>query len=280
MAEMHKLNKQYKDLKCYGWMAALLAAGGAAAIIVCGVYIVKPMVETNSLEFQHTTCTTTTSSLTGQWIDCSCGRSCSSSFPCLRMTVTYEGSTNGNASSASVSAVLFDTEQRLNDDGNNAQNRQCVTAPCERNSRDNQREVLRFNETYAPGKNYSCLYHPNARTKVLLKRLFTWDDMFHSMLWSSVGFVIFAIITLYIMGECKKVKDKMRSVQVAAPAVSGAQPGHFLPPPTASGLPPPPAYPGVQSGDSLPMQPAPAPQNLYDTKYSNFSQQQSGLTYS
>ncbi|XP_078616176.1 uncharacterized protein LOC144884617 [Branchiostoma floridae x Branchiostoma japonicum] len=199
------------------------------------------------------------------------------------MTVTYEGSTNGNASS--VSAVLFDTEQRLNSDGNNAQNRQCVYAPCERpvGINVNQREVQRFNETYAPGKNYSCLYHPDAPTKVILKRLFTWNDMFHSMLWSSIGFVIFACITLYILVECKKVKDKMRSVQVPTPAVSArAQPGHFLPPQAmASGqyLPPPPTYPGVQSGDSLPMQPAPLPQNLYDTNYSNFSQQKTGFTY-
>ncbi|XP_066296923.1 uncharacterized protein [Branchiostoma lanceolatum] len=280
MNEHRKLTKQLKAYNCYGWIAATLAAGGAAALIVCGVVIVKPIVETNSLDFQEATCTTTQSYLTGRWITCGCGDKCSSSYPCLRMTVTYVPTNTNNASS--ISAVLFDTEQRLSSDGDNAEDYQCVTAPCERNADDNRVSVLNFNDTYAPGKNYSCLHHPDATTQVLLKRLFTWNDMFHSMLWSSIALVIFAVITLYIMAQCHEIKERMSTIQVSAPppAVPAAQPGHFLPPQPGGFLPPPPAYPGVQSGESLQMQPTPQRQDLYNTNYSNFSPDNKGFTYS
>ncbi|CAH1239723.1 Hypp5877 [Branchiostoma lanceolatum] len=259
MDERQNLFKQLKVYSGFGWMAATLAAGGAVALIVCGVIIVKPIVETNSLEFQETTCTTTQSYLTGRWITCSCGDKCSSSYPCLRMTVTYVPTNTNNASS--VAAVLFDTEQRLNSAGDNAEDYQCVTAPCESYPDNNRLRILMFNDTYAPGKNYSCLHHPNATTQVLLKRLFTWDDMFHSMLWSSIGFVVFAGITVYIMVQCNKIRERLSSIHVSSPP-QGHRPGHFLPPPPGypgvqSGgfLPPPPGYPGVQSGGFLPPPP-------------------------
>ncbi|CAH1239722.1 KCNMB2 [Branchiostoma lanceolatum] len=279
MDEHRKLTKQLKSYKNWGWTAALLAAGGAVALIVCGVVIVKPIIETNSLEFKETTCTTTRGYLTGQWISCSCGDKCTSRFPCLRMTVTYVPTNTNNASS--VDAVLFDTEQRLNSDGDYAEEYQCVTAPCDRGVNDNRVSVLNFNDTYAPGKSYSCLYHPGATTQVLLKRLFTWNDMFHSMLWSGIAFVIFGCITLYIMAQCYKIRKRMSSIPVPPPpAVPVAQPGHFLPPQLAGFLPPPPGYPGVQSGESLQMQPAPQRQDLYNTNYSNLSTDNKGFTYS
>ncbi|XP_078697794.1 uncharacterized protein LOC144925589 [Branchiostoma floridae x Branchiostoma belcheri] len=272
MDQRRALAKKYKDYKCYGWLVVMLAAGAAASLIACGVIIVKPIVETKSLEFQQTTCTTTTGYLTGQHIGCSCGKDCHSQYPCLRMTVTYvlNNDNAANATSGTMDAVLFDTEQRLNHDGHKEEAWQCVTAPCERNAGSNSRSVLSFNSTYGAGKNYTCLYHPDAPTKVLLKRLFTWDHMFHSMLWSSIGFVIFSILSLYVCDQCKKIKDKMSSIQVAVPPGAPiATKGHFLPPGPPPG--PPPAYPGTGQSDptALQMQPPPPPSDMYKADYSS-----------
>ncbi|CAH1239724.1 KCNMB4 [Branchiostoma lanceolatum] len=236
-----------------------MAACCAVAVIVCGVVITKPIVETNSLEFKDATCTTTQSYLTGEQIGCSCGDKCSSRFPCLRMTVTYVPTNTNNASS--VAGVLFDTEQRLNSDGDNAENRQCVTAPCERSESSNLAQVLNFNDTYAPGQSYTCLYHPDNPTKVLKTRLFTWDAMFHSMLWTSIGFAIFTILAIYCLYQCKQARSKVSSIPVTVPpAVPGAQPGYFLTQP--------PAY---SAGGGQPLEMHPPPQDLYSSEKSGYT---------
>ncbi|XP_066296779.1 calcium-activated potassium channel subunit beta-2-like [Branchiostoma lanceolatum] len=248
---------------CMGWavFAGCMAACCATGLIVCGVVITKPIIETNSLEFQETTCTTNQSYLTGQNIDCGCGKNCRSNYPCLRITVTHV------LNNATVDAVLFDTESRLNSDGDNAENRQCVTAPCDRSESSNRAEVLNFNDTYAPGQSYTCLYHPDSPTKVLLTRLFTWDAMFHSMLWTSITTFIFTIITIYCLYQCKQAKNKVASIPVSAPTrVPGAQPGHFITQPGGF-ITQPPAY--TAGGGNLEM--APPPTALYSSEKSGYT---------
>ncbi|CAH1239719.1 KCNMB2 [Branchiostoma lanceolatum] len=242
---------QYKMYKCLVIVAALVTAGCMAALIVCGVTIVKPIVETNSLEFKETTCTTTRGYLTvffqlnfvvglGEDVDCGCGKNCQSSYPCLRMTVSYAGKDG-----STYSGVLFDTEQRLNKDGHRGEDLQCVTAPCDRSREENRKEVEGFLDTHAAGQTYKCLYNPDDTKQVLLKRLFAWGDMFHSMLWSTLGFVIFAGITVYLALRCKAI-------------TSGAQPGPVHPPP----------YPGRQDPYPKPLQMQPPHQDPYKTSYS------------
>ncbi|XP_066296780.1 calcium-activated potassium channel subunit beta-2-like [Branchiostoma lanceolatum] len=259
MDEKQSATRQYRRYSCYFWLAGGMAVGCAVALIVCGNVIVKPMVETDSLNFQETTCTTDRSYLTGQWITCGCGKYCSSRYPCLRVTVTYV------LNNATVNAVLFDTEQRLNSNGDNAENTQCVTASCVHSEDTNRATVLDFNNTHAAGQAYTCLYNPDDTTKVLLTRLFTWDAMFHSMLWTSIGTAIFAGLTVYFIYQCKKAREKMASIPVTVPpGASGTRAGYFLPPP---------AYPG----ESLPMQPAPPSQDPYSTDYGS-TDEKKGLT--
>ncbi|XP_078697791.1 uncharacterized protein LOC144925587 [Branchiostoma floridae x Branchiostoma belcheri] len=261
---MHDDRERQAALKqaglCCGWavFAGVMAACCAVGLIVCGVVITKPVVETKSLEFQETTCTTNQSYLTGRSIRCGCGKDCSSTYPCLRMTVRYV------VNNATVDGVLFDTEQRLNSNGGSPENEQCATAPCQRDAGQNYRDVLNFNDTYPPGRSYTCLYHPNMPGNVLLTRLFTWDAMFHSMLWTSIFTFLFAVLFFYCLYKCREAKNKVASIPVTIPPrAPGAQPGYFLPQP--------PAY--SEGGQSMGMQPP--PQNVYsnDTKtgYYNYN---------
>ncbi|XP_035697694.1 uncharacterized protein LOC118430780 [Branchiostoma floridae] len=256
MKEKDDANK--RTCICMGWtvFAGCMAACCATGLIVCGAVIAAPVIETKSLEFQETTCTTNMSYFTGQYIDCGCGKNCRSEYPCMRMTVTYV------ANNVTYDAVLFDTESRLSSDGDNAENRQCVTAPCIRDREDGRAEVLKFNDTYAPGQSYTCLYHPDRPTKVLLTRLFTYDAMFHSMLWTSIGTFIFTVLMIYCWYECCQAKKKACSIHVPVsvpPQAPGAQPGYFITQP--------PAY--SAGGENLQMQPP--PQNLYSSEKSGYT---------
>ncbi|XP_035697693.1 calcium-activated potassium channel subunit beta-2-like [Branchiostoma floridae] len=256
---------------CLGWtiFAGCMAACCAVGLIVCGAVIAAPVIETKSLEFLETTCTTNNSYLTGQNIVCGCGEECSSNYPCLRMTVTYV------VNNVTYDGVLFDTESRLNVAGDNAENRQCVTVRCSDDERDNRANVLNFNDTYAPGQSYKCLYHPDRPTKVLLTRLFTYDAMFHSMLWTSIGTFIFTVLMIYCWYQCHQacsIQRKACSIHVpisvppqapgasaAAAAPPGAQSGYFITQPPSYSAP----------GKNLPMHPP--PQNLYSSEKSGYT---------
>ncbi|KAI8489833.1 calcium-activated potassium channel subunit [Branchiostoma belcheri] len=245
--KMHDDRERQAALKqagwCCGWavFAGVMAACCAVGLIVCGVVITKPVVETKSLEFQETTCTTEKGYLTGRSIRCGCGKDCSSTYPCLRMTVTYV------VNNGTVDGVLFDTEQRLNSNGGSAENEQCATAPCQRDAGQNYRDVLNFNDTYPPGTSYTCLYHPD-RPGVKCSA----DPTLH------VG----RHVPLHAVDQ--EAKNKVASIPVTIPPrAPGAQPGYFLPQP--------PAY--SEGGQSMGMQPP--PQNIYsnDTKtgYYNYN---------
>ncbi|XP_035698041.1 uncharacterized protein LOC118431066 [Branchiostoma floridae] len=258
MDEQQAAAGRYKMYKCMVIVAALVTAGCMSAIIVCGTNIVQPIVETNSLSFKETTCTTARSYLTGEKADCDCGKNCQSAYPCLRITVSYadEGGTTNNG-------VLFDTEQRLNKDGHRGEDLQCVTAPCDRSWEENRKEVENFQDEHADGQTYKCLYNPADTNQVLLKRLFTWDHMFHSMLWSSIGFVVFACVTVYLALRCKKAGEKTSLTT----GVTGVQ--HGLPPP----------YPGRQAPYPYPgLQMQSVHENSYQTRYSTPSDNK-GFTF-
>ncbi|XP_078598853.1 uncharacterized protein LOC144874506 [Branchiostoma floridae x Branchiostoma japonicum] len=238
------------SVMCAGCWAALCAIG----LIVCGAVIAQPVLETKSLEFQETTCTTNNSYLTGQYINCECGEDCNSDYPCLRITVTYV------VNNATIHAVLFDTESRLSSDGNNAENRQCVTkvTKCHGSRESNRADVLNFGDTYAPGQSYTCLYHPDRQTKVILTRLFTWDAMFHSMLWTSIGTFIFTVIAIcclcHYFNQAKKKRCSIHVPTSVPPQAPGEQSGYFITQP--------PSY--SAGGENLPMHPP--PQNLYSSE--------------
>eukprot|EP00058_Branchiostoma_floridae_P028542 XP_002614033.1 hypothetical protein BRAFLDRAFT_67383 [Branchiostoma floridae] len=203
-----------------------MAACCAVGLIVCGAVIAAPVIETKSLEFLETTCTTNNSYLTGQNIVCGCGEECSSNYPCLRMTVTYV------VNNVTYDGVLFDTESRLNVAGDNAE-------------------------------------------KVLLTRLFTYDAMFHSMLWTSIGTFIFTVLMIYCWYQCHQacsIQRKACSIHVpisvppqapgasaAAAAPPGAQSGYFITQPPSYSAP----------GKNLPMHPP--PQNLYSSEKSGYT---------
>ena len=73
---------------------ALYAETGVAIMIVVillvivGLLVVQPYHHTST--FRLTQCETVNASYPGQWRSCSCGgRTCISSYPCLRVTVNY-----------------------------------------------------------------------------------------------------------------------------------------------------------------------------------------------
>ncbi|CAH1239718.1 KCNMB3 [Branchiostoma lanceolatum] len=238
---------------CYVIVAWIMLGCCLGAMITCGVIIVKPIHETNSLAFKGTTCTTTAANLTGEDIDCKCAKHCHSEYPCLRITVSY-----ADEDGTTYSGVLFESDKRLMHDGHRDEDIQCATAPCDRSRRDNKDQVLEFQDTYNVGKSYKCLYNPDNTEKVLLKRLFTWNDMFHSMLWSTLGFVFFSALLVYSLIKCNSERAKMCTMPVASPGAQTAQPGHFLPPP----------YPGGQTA-----YPQPPPYSVIDSK------DEKGLTF-
>ncbi|XP_035698066.1 calcium-activated potassium channel subunit beta-1-like [Branchiostoma floridae] len=226
-------------------LASFILAGCClGAMIACGVSIVQPMVETNSLEFQETTCTTTNANLTGEEVDCKCGKHCHSEYPCLRIDVSYadkDGTTN--------SGVLFETEKRLHKGGEKDEDSQCVVAPCDRSRRDNEDAVSRFQANYPVGRTFKCLYNPDNTQEVLIKRLYTWNDMFHSMFWSTLGFVIFSGLLVYFFFKCRRARSELATMPIVIPppGATTAQPGEFLPPP----------YPGAQTPYPQALQPPP-----------------------
>ncbi|XP_066296318.1 calcium-activated potassium channel subunit beta-2-like [Branchiostoma lanceolatum] len=224
--ERSKTIAKFNMYRCLVVLGMTLVACAAVAIIVCGVVIVKPVVETNSLEFEKTTCTTTKGYLTGKWIGCGCGKNCNSAYPCLRILVTHGGQDSGT-----YSGVMFENEQRLNGNGHLDEDSQCATQHCDQYRNKNMDTVTAFNDTYGAGETYGCLYHPDDTSKVIVKRLFTWDAMFHSMLWPCIAFFLFTVLAVFFCYQCYKAGKKMSSLPITvAPGAPAAQPGYFIPP--------------------------------------------------
>ncbi|XP_066272064.1 calcium-activated potassium channel subunit beta-2-like [Branchiostoma lanceolatum] len=198
-----KSPQEKEKCKISAWftVSLSLAACCLVALIVLGVVIVQPVVETDSLSFQEANCTTVNSYFTGEKPSCSCGKYCSSWYPCHRYLVRYVPAAGGNGTARD--AVMFDTEGGLNKGRTAGEDLQCATRPCN-NYDHGDSELTRFNTTYGEGQIYTCLYNPNDPGFVILTRLFTWNAVFHSMLWPSIGSVIFSALTVYWGLRCKK----------------------------------------------------------------------------
>ncbi|XP_066280919.1 uncharacterized protein [Branchiostoma lanceolatum] len=199
----------------------LLAVFCAVGIVLCGVFIVKPIVRTGSLDYKETVCTTTSATLFGALQKCELCLNCRGNvlYPCLVIEARYNQGSSG---------ILYETEARL--DRSIDLGRPCATSPtCERDNAYTREKVNRFARDYVVGKTYQCLYRPGSN-KLLLRRQFTQQSMIHSMLWTSVGLVLFVGITVYMCCQCKKARD-----QVMTMAGPGAGPV-FPAPPHAIGL--------------------------------------------
>ncbi|KAI8514173.1 calcium-activated potassium channel subunit [Branchiostoma belcheri] len=248
-----------ESCKIIWWISisVTLAACCFVAVIVVGVVIAKPVVETDSLSFQAANCTTFKIYWTGhvcfvssenvwqnwheQYVNarhsqgcarrnyvvctpatsdrftvcrpyshvlltygktpgCNCGKNCHSWYPCYRYLVQYVPASGGNGTARQ--AVMFDTEGGLNTGRAAGEDLQCATRPCDR---DHGKDAFAsFNATYGVGQTYNCLYNPKDPDFVILGRLFSWDAMFHGMLWPSIGFAIFAVLTVYWIVRLKK----------------------------------------------------------------------------
>ncbi|XP_078696417.1 calcium-activated potassium channel subunit beta-2-like isoform X1 [Branchiostoma floridae x Branchiostoma belcheri] len=259
---------QLRRFQCGILVTFILAASCLGAMITCGMVIVKPIAETNSLEFEETTCTTAMANFTGEDVDCKCGKHCHSSFPCLRIVVSY-----ADDDGATFSGVLYEDEKRLNKHGHKGEDFQCVTAPCDRSVRFNKEEVDRFKDKFPVGTSFKCLYNPDNTNQVLVRRLYTWNDMFHSMFWSTLGFLLLISLLVYFIFKCKGTARKLSRLPVVMPHAPGTQTtGQFLPPPYPGGPAP---YPqGIQSA------PYPYPQALQPPPYSNIdSKDEKGFTF-
>ncbi|XP_035668183.1 calcium-activated potassium channel subunit beta-2-like [Branchiostoma floridae] len=191
------------------WVSVSLAICCLVALIVLGVVIVQPVVETDSLSFQEANCTTVKNYFTGEKPSCSCGKYCQSWYPCVRYLVDYVPASGGNGTARR--AVMFDTEAGLNNGRYRGEDRQCATRPCGGDRGD--KELTKFNDTYGEGQTYKCLYNPSDPGFVILTRLFSWDAMFHSLLWPSIGLVVFAALTLYWGLRCKAFQSSVSGME-------------------------------------------------------------------
>ncbi|XP_019616115.1 PREDICTED: uncharacterized protein LOC109463706 [Branchiostoma belcheri] len=191
-----------ESCKIIWWISisVTLAACCFVAVVVVGVVIAKPVVETDSLSFQAANCTTFKIYWTGKTPGCNCGKNCHSWYPCYRYLVQYVPASGGNGTARQ--AVMFDTEGGLNTGRAAGEDLQCATRPCDR---DHGKDAFAsFNATYGVGQTYNCLYNPKDPDFVILGRLFSWDAMFHGMLWPSIGFAIFAVLSVYWIVRLKK----------------------------------------------------------------------------
>ncbi|CAH1262981.1 Hypp2607 [Branchiostoma lanceolatum] len=209
--------RRYCLCRCCIVVPVLLAVFCAVGIIFCGVFVVKPVVSTGSLDYKETVCTTTSATFLGPLQKCVSCVNCNNPnllYPCLVIEARYNQGSSG---------ILYETEARL--DSSIDLGSACATSPtCKRDNAYTREIVLRFAREYGAGNTYKCLFRPGSN-KLLLRRQFTQQSMIHSMLWTSVGLVLFVGVTVYMCCQCKKARD-----QVMTMAGPGASPESSAPP--------------------------------------------------
>lgn len=85
---------------------------GLVLLIVLGVLIVHPTM--NDMKLKKAVCTVTSSEMTGEDKSCSCGRYCSSSYPCLEIRVGYHAS--GEEHIAYLYENVYDSKNKVRGD--------------------------------------------------------------------------------------------------------------------------------------------------------------------
>lgn len=93
--------------RCYR-ITASIAFVGLVLLIILGVFVVSPAID--GLSLKPATCTVIGSKISGMQ-SCSCGKYCSSSFPCLKIYVSYSSKDHRNV----TNVLLHDTVYENND---------------------------------------------------------------------------------------------------------------------------------------------------------------------
>lgn len=95
--------------RCYRCSASF-AFVGLVLLILLGIFIVGPAID--GLSLKPATCSVQTSKVADKAQSCSCGKYCSSSFPCLKIYVSY--TPKGHDKNMS-NVLLHDTVYEHND---------------------------------------------------------------------------------------------------------------------------------------------------------------------
>lgn len=94
---------------CCVWCSAVVFMS-CCALVLLGLIIVKPYMHASV--FLPSSCTVLNATETldpAEWKSCSCGQSCSSTYPCLRVMVEYWDT----ASESAVRSLIHENEQFL-----------------------------------------------------------------------------------------------------------------------------------------------------------------------
>ncbi|CAH3043739.1 unnamed protein product [Pocillopora meandrina] len=144
---------------------------GLVLLIVLGVLIVHPTM--NDMKLKKAVCTVTSSEMTGEDKSCSCGRYCSSSYPCLEIRVGYHAS--GEEHTAYLYENVYDSKNK------------CSTQPCDTYMYGNYESVSSFENKYGQVHDtYTCYYNQKKLDEVFLTRSSVKSDemkILHCILW-------------------------------------------------------------------------------------------------
>lgn len=143
---------------------------GLVLLILLGVLIVHPTM--NDMKLESAECRVISSEVTVVEKSCSCGRYCSSSYPCLEITVSFNA--GGEEHSAYLYENVYDSKNK------------CSTQPCDQFS-DNRESVSDFNDNYGSvNDTYTCFYNRKKLDEVFLTRSSVENDkmkILHCILW-------------------------------------------------------------------------------------------------
>ncbi|KXJ10248.1 calcium-activated potassium channel subunit beta-4 [Exaiptasia diaphana] len=161
--------------RCYRCTASF-AFFGLVLLILLGIFIVGPAID--GLSLKPATCTVQNTKMSDKAQSCSCGKYCSSSFPCLKIYVSYKP--KGQDKNVS-NVLLHDTVYEHNDYS------QCSTAPCERSQDINKMRVKDFEDNYGrPGQRYPCYYNYKKPQEVVTTTENFKMAILHCILWPTL----------------------------------------------------------------------------------------------
>ncbi|XP_078586274.1 calcium-activated potassium channel subunit beta-3-like [Branchiostoma floridae x Branchiostoma japonicum] len=173
--------------KCYCVAATMLVMVRFGAFVLLVIFIVndvRPAIR--GLYMRRTTCTVLTSAISSDAVSCECPgemrRGCTSSFPCLKINVTFVGRHRLN-----LTGILVDNQKNMGYRGDQL----CSTRPCNKYRYDNVRRVEDFQRsTGQPDRTFPCFFDPGDQTEVFRQLLDAnvWA-IFHYLFWPSFAMV-------------------------------------------------------------------------------------------
>ncbi|CAH1246152.1 KCNMB3 [Branchiostoma lanceolatum] len=185
--------------KCYCMAASMMVVLRFGAFVLLVIFIindVKPAIR--GLYMRRTMCTVLTSSFSSDTVSCECPgemrRGCRSSFPCLKINVTFVGRHRQN-----LTGVLVDNQKNMGYRGDQL----CSTRPCNKYRYHNVNRVEDFQRSVGQtGQTFPCYFDPGDQAEVFRQVLDAnvWA-IFHYLFWPSFAMVFSCGCGCFLLGK-------------------------------------------------------------------------------